>query len=218
LNDGHRLAGAAGAAIAADRNMSSGGFMSRSIRNLVFACLAVAAAGTVPCTFAAPVVAAPISAPEHGTMTDANILAMLMAVNDTEIGAANAALTDKGVDGDVKGYAEMMVKHHTENNEETKKLSDKIGVQPVESDECKTMKMKDAEHLKQIKMLDKDAFSKAYIEMMVTGHTAVLGKIDLALAATHNDDVKKHLEATKKTVQHHLDEAKEIQTDMAKKM
>lgn len=190
--------------------------MSRSIRSLAVACIAVAAVG-VPFSYASPVVAAPSLMQPHGGMTDANILAMLMAVNDTEIGAANAAI-EKDVDGDVKGYAEMMVKHHTENNEDTKKLSDKIGVKPEESDQCKAMKLKEAEHLKAIKVLDKAAFSKAYVEMMVAGHTAVLGKLDAAITTTQNADLKEHLEDTKKTVQHHLDEAKEIQADLAKKM
>jgi putative membrane protein len=191
--------------------------MSRSIRTLAFACIAAASAAAVPFSYAAPVTAAPMSEPEHGTMTDGNILAMLMAVNDSEIGAANAAITDKAVDGDVKGYAEMMLKHHTANNEATAKLAEKIGVKPDESDACKAMKTKEAEHLKEITALDKDAFSKAYIQMMVDGHTAVLGKLDLAIAATQNADLKEHLEDTKKTVQHHLDEAKEIQADWAKK-
>lgn len=188
--------------------------MSPSIRTLAFACLAAAAVTTVSVSFTAPALAAPIA--QAGAMSDANIIAMVMAINDSEIGAANAALTEKDVSGDTKDFAQKMVKDHTANNADLHKIADKAGMKPEENEEIKAMKLKNADALKQLKMLDKDAFAKGYIDMNVTAHTEALAQLDKAIAAAQNADLKEHLNDTREHVQHHLDEAKKIQADGAK--
>lgn len=191
--------------------------MNRPLCTAALTCLAAAAVSIAIPSATPSAVAAPLApSVEAAAMTDANALALLMAINNHEIAAANVALEEKKVDGDVEDFAEMMKKEHTANNVDTGKLATKLGIKPEENDDIKAMAKKEGKALVKMRALDKEAFSKAYIDSMVTGHSEALAKIDQAMTSATNEDLKKHLKDTRDHVAHHLEEATEVQAKLNK--
>jgi len=63
-------------------------------------------------------------------------------------------------------------------------------------------------HLKGLKGAD---FDKAYLNMMVTGHDKELTRIDVAISATGDPDLKSILQNVKPVLQRHADQARDLQ-------
>jgi putative membrane protein len=142
---------------------------------------------------------------------DKDIMAVLIVLNKNEINAANEALK-QSKNTDVDDYAHMMKKHHTENLNETMKLKDELHAHVKDNSDAKDLKdagKKEGKELASLKGVD---FDKAYIGDMVKDHEDALKLIDdKLLPKVSNEKLKSLLEATQKTVQSHLDKAKEIQ-------
>ena len=141
---------------------------------------------------------------------DGEVLATVMAVNDHEIAAANAALA-KGVDGDVKDYAQLMTQEHGTNQEQSKSLGQTAGLAPSETDAVKKLKHTKKAERDAMAKLEGDAFEAAYVDAMVKDHAEVLDKLDKELIpAASNASLKAHLTATRQHVAMHLEKAKAL--------
>jgi putative membrane protein len=141
---------------------------------------------------------------------DAEALAAVSAVNDHEIKAAALAI-EKGVDGDVKDYAQMMDKEHSTNQEQVGQVSKKAGIAPTETDKVAAMKKTKQAERDAMGKLDGAAFESAYVDAMVKDHAEVLAKLDKELIpAASNADVAAHLKATRGHVAMHLEKAQAL--------
>jgi len=141
------------------------------------------------------------------TATQADALAMLMAVNEHEIAAADQALA-KNVTGAVRDFAQMMKTDHGKNLTDTTKLGGAASTSPA----VKTLKDKGEADLRTLDAQSGKAYEKAYIDAMVKGHTDALAMIDgTLLPAATDTNIRQHFTTTRAAVARHLEKAKEIQ-------
>jgi len=148
------------------------------------------------------------TAPAGATATtQADALAMLMAVDEHEIAAADQAL-GKNVTGAVRDFAQMMKTDHGKNLTDTTKLGGAASTAPG----VKALKDKGDSDLRTLDAQSGKAYEKAYIDAMVKGHTDALAMIDNTLLPAATDtNVRQHFTTTRAAVARHLDKAKEIQ-------
>lgn len=146
--------------------------------------------------------------------TQPEALALLNAVNDHEIKAAEMAKS-KNVTGPVLEYANMMQAEHGKNMTETSALLQTAGGAPADSARLNEQKAKAEAKRAQLQGLEGEAFAKAYIDAMVTDHAEALTMLDSMLIPAATDEaVKTHLTMTRQHVQQHHDRAREIQTQL----
>jgi putative membrane protein len=174
------------------------------------------AAMTAPATQqVVPVAAAAAAAaePAKPKLTDAQIAKITDAANSTEIEQANLAL-QKSKNPDVKKFAEMMVKHHSEAKKEQKKLNLDMASSAV-SDQLGGDATTTMASLKKATAAD---FDRAYIDAQVDGHRKVLNTLQNELLPdANNADLKAYLEKIRPTVEKHLKAAEALQLSFEKK-
>ncbi|WP_182393143.1 DUF4142 domain-containing protein [Legionella sp. PC997] len=162
--------------------------------------------------------ASPMNASEstvqNKSKNDGEIIATLIAVNKQEIAAAGEALKISN-NPEVKQYAEMLKKQHTQNLNKTLVLSQKTNIAPVESAKVKLLQKKGAKELKTLSSLKGKNFDKAYIKAMIKGHTEVLHMFDNEfLNNVSNSSLKQLLLKTRPHIKAHLEEAEKIQKSL----
>lgn len=146
---------------------------------------------------------------------DSVIVSFLEVLNQNEIDAGKEAL-QKSNNAEVKDYAELMVKAHTDNLDETTKLADKLGLQKVDTGAVKALEMKGKKTMKKLSSATDKTFDKVYVEDMVKGHEDALKSVQRFIKQTSNADLKAHLEATANAIKDHLETIKKIQSNMHK--
>jgi len=148
------------------------------------------------------------------TQKNGEIIAILMAVDKNEIAAAKEALK-KDTTPAIKQYAQMLKTQHTQNLNAVLKLSKKIDVAPIETATVTSLQKEGAKKLVSLSALKGKAFEKAYIDTMVTGHTAVLKMLDDDLLKNvSNPSLKKLLLATRPKIESHLQKGQTIQKSL----
>ncbi|RUR10990.1 DUF4142 domain-containing protein [Legionella sp. km772] len=148
------------------------------------------------------------------TNPDQEIVAGLVVLNNNEITVADLAL-GKANDKHVKEYAKLMKKEHDKNLKETLKISKKQDITPVDDQNVTDLKTQGQQEASDLNKLSSTDFDKAYINDMVKDHEAALTLLNGYLKEVTNPKLKKHLEDTTKHVQHHLDAAKKIQSQLS---
>jgi predicted outer membrane protein len=166
------------------------------------------AAGTPP---ANPDTAAATTGTTTPTADDSLALGLLGAVNEHEIAAAKQA-KEKKVSEPVMEFAQMMETQHSENQEKTESLGT-----PASTPEVQAMVDKGQKELDELGKKSGKEYETAYVEAMVKGHTEALSLIDTRLMTlASSEPVKTHLTETRDAVAKHLEEAKELQAEVAK--
>lgn len=146
---------------------------------------------------------------------DSEVMSVVLAANEGEIIAADV-VAKKKVSEEVKGFAQMMHTEHGKNSIDTMALSQKIKIVPTDTQAVDQLKNKSATELAALVGLDGKDFEKAYMDAMVKQHNEVIAMIDGQLIKeAKNEELKKHLTATRGHVMKHLDAAKKIQEGFA---
>lgn len=144
------------------------------------------------------------------------ILETLILIDNNEINLAKQA-EKKSTDPNVKSFAETMLKDHTKNLEDTEALGKKMDVTPVSSNRIDLLKKAGAEKVKALESKQGKEFDVAYADAMVKGHGKALKIIDEKLIPNASgQELMNHLNATKETVSHHLEMAKDLQDKVLK--
>lgn len=147
------------------------------------------------------------AAPAAGATSQADALALLVAVNEHEIAAADQALT-KDVAGPVRAYAQTMKAEHARNLADTTRLGAAASTSPAVA----SLRSQGENDLRTLAAHSGKEYERAYVDAMVSGHTEALALIDHTLLPAATDpNVRQHLTATRAAVAHHLDEAKKLQ-------
>lgn len=142
------------------------------------------------------------------------ILAILMTVDNNEIAIAKETLT-KEMTPAIKKYAEMLEKQHTQNLNKAMEVSKKTGIAPVDTETVKSLQQDGAKGLATLSGLNGKEFDNAFINAMVSGHTAVLKMIDdTLLTNASNPAIKKFVQETRPHIAFHLKAGEVIQKDM----
>ena len=145
--------------------------------------------------------------------TDRETVAFLIAINGDEIAISKAVL-NRVKNVKVKDFAEMMIKDHTQNLNETERLGAKENIVPKKTAALIEQEKKDNKEKNKLKELKGVALEKQYMKTMVNGHQKVLNAIDEMIPKTKNKALRDHLVSTRKAVAHHLKKAKEVKSSL----
>lgn len=139
-------------------------------------------------------------------LTDGEIVAVAMALNDAEIETSKLADT-RAKDEDVKEFARMMIQDHSALNEDLEDL----GINPVENRLSRRIAETTDEIVDTLSNLSGDDFDLAYMEAQVLLHRNSLETLDETLIPEANDDdLRLLLEEMRDIVAAHLERAEEI--------
>jgi len=146
----------------------------------------------------------------EATTGDADILAQLRTIDETEVRAA-AAAQQKNVTGPVLRFAKMMEQDHGRDIEDIARLSDSLGLTLSDSTTVDQLRAHGEETMTKLAPLTGDDFGRAYINAMVNGHREALQLLDDSLKTVQSEDVRQHLSAVRDKVAQHLKEAERLQ-------
>lgn len=150
-----------------------------------------------------------------GSMSDANLAAMVKAINEQEVKEGKVA-EKKAQSQAVKKFARMMVREHGQNNREIVAISKRIGLQPAENSDITAMKDQGKSDVQALESSSGADFDKTYVDQMVKGHQDALQKLDQAIANNQgrNADLSSFLSKTRQAVSRHLEMAQRLQSQL----
>ena len=152
-----------------------------------------------------------------GPMGDANIAAMVLALNNTDISYARLAPSRSSRD-DVKRFAERMLTDHSGLNALLNALLEKMDIGP--EDNLASLDMRDESATKRDLMRDLEAFAfdSAYATNEVSYHQKFLASLDNEmLPAVRNADFRSLLTTIRPAVAAHLAHAEQLWADVMAK-
>lgn len=154
----------------------------------------------------------------QGPISDANIAAMVLASNNTDISYARLVPTRAQRD-DVKKFAERMLTDHTGVNALVTDLLRKLDVAPEDNTISLDMRDESANKRDIMRELSGFAFDSAYIENEVAYHTKFLTSIDdQMMPNVRNAELRTLLTTLRPAVAAHLSHAEQTRANvMAKK-
>lgn len=145
-----------------------------------------------------------------GTLSDANVVSVLDAIDVSEIDAAQLA-KQKAYSPAVRSFAARLADEHTEKMQQTLKLANRRGLQPekprltaaVESTHQKTM-----DELRKKSGRD---FDRAYLDYQVTMHQQAVKLVEDTANSVEDTRLKQHLIRTRPDLMSHLTAARDLQ-------
>jgi len=146
----------------------------------------------------------------EATTGDADLLAQLRTIDETEVRAA-AAAQQKNVTGPVLRFAKMMEQDHGRDIEDIARLSDSLGLTLSDTTTVDQLRAHGEETMTKLAPLTGDDFGRAYISAMVNGHREALQMLDDSLKTVQSEEVRQHLSAVRDKVAQHLKEAEKLQ-------
>ena len=150
--------------------------------------------------------------------SDPQIAGIVVTANTIDIDAGKLAKS-RTKNKEVSKFARQMITDHTAVNKQAGALAKKLKVKPEDSDTSKSLKAGAADNIKNLKSLKGAAFDKAYIDHEVAYHQAVLDAIDKVLIPNaQNAELKALIVKVRPAIAAHLEHAKMVQADLAKKM
>ena len=161
----------------------------------------------------------PLFASAANTMAlnkNGEMIALLILVNKHEIELAKLALSN-AQNPQVKAYADMMIKDHGANLEKTQTLEKTLDIKPVKNDLVLSMEKQGMKETHNLNKLKGNSFDVMYIDAMIKGHQDMLTILNATMDQIDNPVLKEHVTNTKKSVEHHLNAAKEVKTNLNQK-
>ena len=149
--------------------------------------------------------------------SDPQIAGIVVTANSIDVEAGKLAKS-RTKNKEVAKFAQQMITDHTSVNQQAGALAKKLGVKPEDSDTSKSLKAGAADNIKNLKSLKGAAFDKAYVDHEVAYHQAVLDAVDKTLIpSAQNAELKALIVKVRPAFVAHLEHAKMVQGDLAKK-
>jgi len=146
-------------------------------------------------------------------LDDSQILGVVKVANDGEVAAGNVAMK-RASSADVKQYAQHMVKDHTEARQQVEQTAT---TKPMTNSPMATSMVQAANQ--QIQTLNTQSgadFDRSYIESQVKMHRELLESLESKLIPqAQSAEVRQLLEGMKDKVSEHLQEAQQLQQQLA---
>lgn len=150
----------------------------------------------------------------HAVFSDAEIVKTLETINAGEVELSRLALR-KSMDPNVDRYAEKMVREHSHNNENLRKLAADLAFAPATGPLSERFAQGAASNRALLTNLEGKQFDRVYVDAMVADHQKVLTALETELIpAAQNSALKEHLQKTREHVATHLHHAQEMQKTM----
>lgn len=152
-----------------------------------------------------------------GSISDANIAAMVLASNNTDISYARL-VPSRAQRDDVKKFAERMLTDHTGVNALVTQLLAKLDLAPEDNVISLDMRDESANKRDLMRELSGFAFDSTYMENEVAYHQKFLASIDnQMLPAVRHADLRALLSAVRPAVAAHLAHAEQVRADVLAK-
>lgn len=152
-----------------------------------------------------------------GRVTDANIAAMVLALNNTDISYARLAPA-RAEREDIRKFAERMLTDHTGVNQLVTNLMAKLDLEAEDNVASLDMRDESAEKRDLMRELSGYRFDSTYIENEITYHRKFLAQIDnVLLPSARNAELKGLLTAVRPAVASHLAHAEQVRADVLAK-
>lgn len=149
-----------------------------------------------------------------GTLSDANIAAIVLAANNADILYGTLAAA-KSANAEVRRFAETTVRDHHAVNQAATDLAARLNLSPQDNTASFDLRDNAEDKRDQLRELEGRAFDAAYLENEVAYHTRLLATIDGALVpAAKNADLKALLVNVRPAVAAHLDHARRLQASL----
>lgn len=159
---------------------------------------------------------APAASPDKETLTEAQVALFADLANSSEVEQGKVAQS-KAKSPAVKKFADMMVKHHSESQQEQTKLFKKLNLTPADSATASALKSDGEKTLSTLKEAGAADFDRTYVATQVDAHQKVLDAIDnKLLPAARSAELEAGLRKMRTTVEAHLSQAKTLQSQVAK--
>ena len=149
------------------------------------------------------------ASPAAGANGDAEILALMIALDENEVHAAMTA-EHKKVGEDTRAYARMLHQQHGKHIGATEQLGSKIGVTPLESPAVDDLHNQGADQLAKLVPLTGGEFEEKFAESMAAGHRDALKMIDDWMGKANHAALKEHLTETRRHLEAHMKEAERL--------
>jgi putative membrane protein len=148
------------------------------------------------------------------SLSDEQIVELVDLANTAEVEEGRFAQT-KAKHSKVKSFAAKMVMHHGQAKQKGDKLATKLALTPAESSLSGKMKSESESSLTQLKDTPVKDLDRAYIAAQIKEHEKVLSMLDDRLIpAVKGAELRSLLQEMRSTVQSHLSEAQQIETDL----
>lgn len=152
-----------------------------------------------------------------GSLSDANIAAMVLASNNTDISYARL-VPSRAQRDDVKQFAARMLTDHTGVNGLVTQLLQKLDLAPEDNSLSLDMRDESANKRDLMRELTGYAFDSTYMENEVAYHQKFLSSIDnLMLRDARHADLRGLLTAVRPAVAAHLAHAEQVRADVLAK-
>jgi len=148
-----------------------------------------------------------------GTMSDANVLAVLNTIDRSEIEAAQLA-KQKGESRQVQGYATRLVEEHTRMLDKNRQLANRIAVQPEPPQLASSLESTHRKTMEELQKLSGRDFDRAYIAYQITMHEQAIKLVKKTAGSTDKPQLKEHLTLATPDLEGHLTEAQAIQRQL----
>ena len=144
------------------------------------------------------------------TLTDPQIVGIVVAANQIDIDNAKLAL-NKSKNKQIRAFAQQMVTDHTAVLKSVSDLGAKLNVTPEESETGKSLKAQAEETANKLKELKGKAFDKAYIDNEVAFHQVVIDTLNKTLIPdAQNAELKSLLQTGLALFQEHQMHAEHV--------
>lgn len=166
----------------------------------------------------APAEAAPARPPiDLGSVTDANVVAMLLASNYTDISYAQL-VPARAERTDIKEFARRMLTDHSSLNARVRDLLAKLDLTPEDNVASLDMRDESSEKRDVLRELSGYAFDSTYIENEVSYHRKFLASVDgIMLPRARNAELRQLLESLRPALAAHLAHAEQVRANVLSK-
>jgi putative membrane protein len=148
------------------------------------------------------------------TLNDSQILNTVIAANVEEVTLGRLALK-KATQPKVRTFAKTMVEDHSSSLRKAQQIAKKLRISPQTSDSSEDKNDETRKKSENLSAKPGADFDRDYVEQMEESHRKLLEKLDRDLIAqTQSADLKSFLQATRATVEAHLNHAKELRTKL----
>lgn len=168
---------------------------------------------TPPDLPAAPSRSAPVqAAPKAHRLSDANVIAVMIDINNAEIREARLVLSISR-NPRVRAFAQRVVADHTRLNNSMRLLSARLQITPLETPASRHLRVTERQALSKLATLRGPAFNRAYIAHQVATHQTVLNGLNrFLLPEVQHPQLRIALLQARPVITAHLQLARQLQS------
>ncbi len=145
-----------------------------------------------------------------GTMSDANVLAVMNTIDKSEMEAAQLA-KQKAQSSEVRDYASHLIADHSATMDKNRQLANQTSLRPDPPALAATMNSTHQETMERLRSLSGSEFDRAYIAYQVAMHEQAVSLVEKTSSSADNPQLKQRLSLVVHDLRDHLAKAKSIQ-------